>query len=58
VKGGSSKKGGYEKDPLARVTQAKLNMVKVLCLIQFVSASSFSQMAPFYPIKAVEKGVT
>lgn len=32
--------------------------MRVLCLIQFLSNSAFSQMAPFYPLKAKEKGVS
>jgi len=36
----------------------KSKMVKSLCLISFMSNASFSQMSPFYPLKAAEKGVT
>jgi hypothetical protein len=30
----------------------KSNLVTVLCLISFLSMSAFSQMSPFYPLKA------
>ena len=33
-------------------------MVISLCAISFMSNASFSQMSPFYPLKAKEKGVT
>ena len=32
--------------------------VKTLCLVSFLSILSFSQMAPFYPLQAKEKGLT
>lgn len=35
----------------------KSNLVTVLCLISFLSMSAFSQMSPFYPLKAKEKGI-
>ena len=31
--------------------------VLTLCLVAFLSILSFSQMAPFYPLQAREKGV-
>ena len=36
----------------------KSKMVISLCAISFMSNASFSQMSPFYPLKAKEKGVT
>ena len=36
----------------------KRNLVITLCGIAFMSNSAFSQMSPFYPLKAKEKGVT
>lgn len=36
----------------------KIWQVGVLCLITFLSQCAFSQMSPFYPIKAKQKGVT
>mmetsp|Transcript_16613 Transcript_16613/g.28301 ORF Transcript_16613/g.28301 Transcript_16613/m.28301 type:complete len:299 (-) Transcript_16613:695-1591(-) len=44
--------------PPSRGVKNKTSLVAVLCLIQFLSNSSFSQMAPFYPLKAREKGVS
>jgi len=38
--------------------ETKSKMVISLCLISFMSNASFSQMSPFYPLKAKEKGVT
>jgi hypothetical protein len=40
------------------VRTKKRNLVVVICLLQFLSSSSFSQLAPFYPLKAKEKGVS
>lgn len=40
------------------IKRLKLWLVFVLCLIQFLSNSAFSQMAPFYPIEAKMKGVS
>jgi hypothetical protein len=31
--------------------------VKTLCLVGFISIISFSQLAPFYPLEAKDKGV-
>ena len=35
-----------------------MSPVKTLCLVAFLSILSFSQMAPFYPLQAKEKGLT
>ena len=32
--------------------------IKTLCIVAFLSILSFSQMAPFYPLQAKEKGIT
>jgi len=36
----------------------KVWQVGVLCVISFLSQCAFSQMSPFYPIKARSKGVS
>ena len=33
-------------------------LIYTLVLVSFLSILSFSQMAPFYPLQAKEKGVT
>jgi hypothetical protein len=38
--------------------RVKKLQVGVLCVITFLSTCAFSQMSPFYPIKAKQKGVT
>ena len=35
-----------------------MSSVKTLCLVAFLSILSFSQMAPFYPLQAKDKGIT
>ena len=32
--------------------------IKTLCLVSFLSVLSFSQMGPFYPLQAKEKGLS
>lgn len=36
---------------------ARKSLVCVLCLTSFLSNSAFSQMSPFYPLKAREQGI-
>jgi hypothetical protein len=42
----------------AYAAKVKINLVKSLCIIQFLSNSAFSQMSPFYPLKAKSRGVS
>lgn len=54
---GSKRSTGRNKEqPMSDLT--KRNLVITLCGIAFMSNSAFSQMSPFYPLKAKEKGVT
>jgi cyanate permease len=46
-----------QKDPIKEINQIKNNLAYTLCLIQFLSQCAFTQMSPFYPLKAKEKGV-
>jgi len=45
------------KDPAEIEEEVKSSLIKVLCIIQFLSNSSFSLMAPFYPLKAKERNI-
>jgi cyanate permease len=45
-----------EKPPDPEVVKKQL--VYVLCIIQFLSNSAFSQLSPFYPIKARDRGIS
>lgn len=40
------------------MNKTKLTLVYALCLIQFLTNSALSQLSPFFPLKAKEKGVT
>lgn len=45
-------------DLTAAMNKTKLTLVYSLCLIQFLTNSALSQLSPFYPLKARERGVS
>lgn len=40
------------------MSKTKLTLVYALCLIQFLTNCALSQLSPFYPLKAREKGIS
>lgn len=45
-------------DLSAAMNKVKLTLVYALCLIQFLTNCALSQLSPFYPLKAREKGIS
>ena len=45
-------------DITAAMDKTKKTLVYALCLIQFLTNCALSQLSPFYPLKAREKGIS
>lgn len=55
-----AKEGGFSElsNLSAAMAKVKLTLVYALCLIQFLTNCALSQLSPFYPLKAREKGIS